>query len=100
MLLRRAHVHTTWMMGNKYDLLVDNTKNDISIKYFPPVSSEERLTWERRENGSFCASHRSNGGPLPSLMLGLEPFRWSMVLGGFMITGAVVLAEQPVRNKR
>ena len=39
-------------------------------------------------------------GTLFSLILGLEPFRWSMALGGFMITGAVVLAEQPVRNKR
>ena len=38
-------------------------------------------------------------GTLFSLLLGMETFRWSMALGGLMITASIIFAEKPEQDK-
>ena len=38
-------------------------------------------------------------GTLFSLLLGMESFRWSMALGGLMITASIIFAEKPEQDK-
>ena len=62
------------------------------ICYFLQTWAQKHI---RASEAGIILSAEGLFGTLFSLLLGLESFRWSMALGGLIITGTVILAGQP-----